>query len=107
MQLFLCKACLNTNSVILKLNPGANTSGKNRSLFKKTPRKRGVMPKNSFYMQDILSADQFTKDDLQLVLSVSKKMKKLVETKGGNDILKGKLMTALFYEPSSRTYASF
>jgi aspartate carbamoyltransferase catalytic subunit len=65
------------------------------------------MPKNRFYLQDILSSDQFTKDDLQLILSVGKKMKKLVETKGGSDLLKGKLMTALFYEPSSRTYASF
>lgn len=65
------------------------------------------MAKNRFYLQDILTADQFTKDDLQLILTVSKKMKKLVETKGANDLLKGKMMTALFYEPSSRTFASF
>jgi len=65
------------------------------------------MPANRFYLQDVLTADQFTKEDLRLVLDVSKKMKKLVETKGGNDSLKGKMMTALFYEPSSRTFASF
>ncbi len=65
------------------------------------------MSTNHFYLQDVITADQFTKDHLQLILQVSKKMKKLVETKGSNDLLKGKLMTALFYEPSSRTFASF
>ncbi len=65
------------------------------------------MSSNTFYLQDVLTADQFHKTDLQLMLTVTKKMKKLVETKGGSDLLKGKLMTALFYEPSSRTFASF
>ena len=65
------------------------------------------MSANHFYLQDILTADQFSKEDLQVVVKAAKKMKKLVETKGGSDILKGKLMTALFYEPSSRTFGSF
>ena len=34
-------------------------------------------------------------------------MRRLIETKGGNNSLKGKIMTALFYEPSSRTFGSF
>lgn len=65
------------------------------------------MPINNFYLQDVLTADQFDKDDLLQIIDVSKKMQKIVETKGSTDILKGKLMTALFYEPSSRTFASF
>jgi len=65
------------------------------------------MLKNNFFQQDILTADQFTHADLQLILECGKKMKKIVETKGSTDILKGKLMTALFYEPSSRTFGSF
>jgi|SRR5579859_273393 len=65
------------------------------------------MPTNNFYQQDILTADQFTKDDLQHILAVAKKMEKVVNTKGSLDLLKGKLMTALFYEPSSRTFGSF
>jgi len=62
---------------------------------------------NSFFGQDILTADQFTKENLKLVVTTAKKMKKVVEKEGSTDILKGKLMTALFYEPSSRTFASF
>ncbi len=62
---------------------------------------------NPFYQQDILSADQFTPENLQLLVETANKMKKIVETKGSTDILKGKIMTALFYEPSSRTFASF
>ncbi len=65
------------------------------------------MLKNNFFQQDILTADQFTHEDLQLVREYGKKMRKLVESKGSTDILKGKLMTALFYEPSSRTFGSF
>lgn len=65
------------------------------------------MKNNPFYGQDILTADQFTREKLQIVVKTAEKMKKLVEKKGGNDLLKGKIMTALFYEPSSRTFGSF
>lgn len=65
------------------------------------------MSRNPFYLQDILSADQFTKNDLAIVVRTASRMKKLVETKGASDTLKGKIITALFYEPSSRTFGSF
>jgi aspartate carbamoyltransferase catalytic subunit len=65
------------------------------------------MSTSTFYLQDILTADQFNKSDLEQVFSLAEEMRKLVETKGGSDLLKGKLMTALFYEPSSRTFGSF
>ncbi len=65
------------------------------------------MKHNSFYLSDILSVDQFKKEDVDYLLGVTKKMQKIVETKGSSDILKGKVMTALFYEPSSRTFGSF
>ncbi|MBI4065446.1 aspartate carbamoyltransferase [Candidatus Gottesmanbacteria bacterium] len=65
------------------------------------------MSRNPFYLQDILSADQFIKSELLLVVRTADRMKKLVETKGGEETLKGKIMTALFYEPSSRTFGSF
>lgn len=58
-------------------------------------------------MKDILSADQFTKDDVAQVVAVAKSMREIVKTKGATDILKGNIMTALFYEPSSRTFGSF
>lgn len=61
----------------------------------------------TFKGKDILDANQFSKEDIDIVLKTAKKMKKLVLTKGGNDILKGKIMTAMFYEVSSRTFGSF
>ncbi len=65
------------------------------------------MKHNMFYGQDILTADQFDREKLEFVMRMTVKMKKIVQTKGSTDILKGKIMTALFYEPSSRTFGSF
>ncbi len=65
------------------------------------------MNTNPFYNQDILSSEQFTKKNLEILINISYQMKSLVEKQGSTDILKGKVMTALFYEPSSRTFASF
>src|SRR3989344_1687215 len=62
---------------------------------------------NSFYRSDILTVDQFDKKDLRLITDRAHEMRRLVKEKGGTDILKHKIMTALFYEPSSRTFASF
>lgn len=62
---------------------------------------------HSLYQKDILSADQFTNVDIELVVKQAQKMRKLVASCGGSEILKGKIMTALFYEPSSRTFGSF
>lgn len=58
-------------------------------------------------MNDILSASQFTKDDVTEIVTVTKSMREMVKKKGAADILRGKIMTALFYEPSSRTFGSF
>lgn len=62
---------------------------------------------NPFYQQDILSADQYTKEEIEYILSLTQKMKHVVETVGGNDILRHKMLAALFFEPSSRTFSSF
>ena len=56
---------------------------------------------------DILSATQFTKEQVDIVLARAKDMREMVQKNGGADLLKGKIMTALFYEPSSRTFGSF
>ncbi|OGK16060.1 aspartate carbamoyltransferase [Candidatus Roizmanbacteria bacterium RIFCSPHIGHO2_01_FULL_39_12c] len=65
------------------------------------------MNKNPFFGRDILSSEQYSKENLEILVSVSREMKSIVENVGSTDILKGKVMTALFYEPSSRTFASF
>lgn len=61
----------------------------------------------NFSGKDILSPKQFSLDDVRLVLEKAAQMKKIVTEKGGTDILKGKIMAALFFEPSSRTFGSF
>ena len=66
-----------------------------------------MITNNPFYNKDILSSDQYTKKNLEVIVGVINEMKSLVEKQGSTDILKGKVITALFYEPSSRTFASF
>lgn len=60
-----------------------------------------------FKGQDILSLDQFTQSDIKKILSTAKKLKPLREKGKPSTILNGKIITLLFYEPSSRTFSSF
>ncbi len=62
---------------------------------------------NKFYQSDVLSINDFDKDDVSILFQKAAEMQKLVEKYGGDDRLRGKIMTALFYEPSSRTFGSF
>lgn len=62
---------------------------------------------NGFYGQDILSVSQFDKTKLDYVFSVTEEMRTLVERFGSADLLRGKILTNLFYEPSTRTSSSF
>lgn len=55
----------------------------------------------------ILSVTQFSRNDLHKLFEVAEDMSKMKERMGGYDLLKGKLMAALFYEPSTRTSFSF
>lgn len=64
-------------------------------------------PKNRLKGKDILSVDQFTTSDLSYLFLLADFMRGKVEKGEALDLLKGKIMTALFYEPSSRTYGSF
>jgi aspartate carbamoyltransferase catalytic subunit len=60
-----------------------------------------------FYGQDILSVAQFTREDLEYVFGVAKAMRTMVAHVGTFDLLKGKILANLFYEPSTRTQSSF
>ena len=60
-----------------------------------------------FNGMDILSVKQFNHDDLDIVFDIARKMRDLVYNQGGSDVLKGKLLANLFYEPSTRTSSSF
>jgi len=61
----------------------------------------------SFYGQDILSVAQFTRDDLEYIFGVAEAMRTMVAHIGAFDLLKGKILANLFYEPSTRTSSSF
>lgn len=56
---------------------------------------------------DILSAKQFNRGDIEAVLKMAKKMEPFASKKKWSDLLKEKLITSLFYEPSTRTRMSF
>lgn len=54
----------------------------------------------------LTSTAQVTRTDADVLLSTAAEMEKIVQ-QGGNDLLKGKILAALFYEPSTRTRLSF
>ena len=60
-----------------------------------------------FYGKDILSVKQFARQDLEYIFEVAHEMSVMVERIGTFDLLKGKILANLFYEPSTRTSASF
>lgn len=60
-----------------------------------------------FYGKDILSVKQFTRQDLEYVFGVAHEMREMVQRVGSFDLLKGKILANLFYEPSTRTSSSF
>lgn len=63
--------------------------------------------KNNFYQKSFVTVESLTVDDVECVMEKADEMEKLVEQKGGDDRLQYKIMAALFYEPSSRTFSSF
>jgi aspartate carbamoyltransferase catalytic subunit len=54
---------------------------------------------------DIISIRDFTKGDIDKILALSLKMEKNINKK--REILKGKILACLFFEPSTRTRLSF
>ncbi len=62
---------------------------------------------NGFFGQDILSVRQFDRTNLDYIFGVAHEMQMLVERFGSADLLQGKILANLFYEPSTRTSSSF
>jgi aspartate carbamoyltransferase len=60
-----------------------------------------------YYGQDILSVKQFSRADLEYIFGVAHEMREMVARVGTFDLLKGKILASLFYEPSTRTSSSF
>ncbi len=56
--------------------------------------------------QHLLSTKQLQRADTEEILRVAAEMEKVLK-KGGSELLKGKILASLFYEPSTRTRLSF
>ena len=58
-----------------------------------------------FHNRDIISIQDFTRQEINHILKVSQTMEPQAKT--GTNTLKGKILATLFYEPSTRTRLSF
>ena len=59
-----------------------------------------------WYGKDIISVKQFNRENLEYIFAVAEEMHTMVERVGTFDLLKGKILASLFYEPSTRTSSS-
>ncbi|KAK6081060.1 bifunctional pyrimidine biosynthesis protein (carbamoyl-phosphate synthase) [Seiridium cupressi] len=62
---------------------------------------------NAFKNSHVLSVKQYTRSDLHLLFTVAQEMRVGVQREGVLSTLKGRVLTTMFYEPSTRTSASF
>jgi aspartate carbamoyltransferase catalytic subunit len=61
----------------------------------------------NFKGRDIISIKDFTKNDLNYILNYAEEMVPYAKGEKYRDILKGKVLSSLFFEPSTRTRLSF
>jgi carbamoyl-phosphate synthase/aspartate carbamoyltransferase len=66
-----------------------------------------IQPHPAFHRRHILSVRQFSQKDMYDLFAVANEMRFQVERNGSVDVLKGKVLCTVFYEPSTRTSASF
>ncbi|MBT3339231.1 MAG: aspartate carbamoyltransferase [Anaerolineae bacterium] len=60
-----------------------------------------------WYGKDVLSVKNLDRKDLEYIFGVAHEMHGMVDRVGSFDLLKGKILANLFYEPSTRTSSSF
>jgi len=61
----------------------------------------------AFSRRHILSVKQYNREDLHALFDLASEMRTQVERTGSVDTLRGRVLCTLFYEPSTRTSASF
>lgn len=66
-----------------------------------------VLNEHGFHGQDILSVNQFSMESLEYIFDVAEEMRTMVAQQGGAELLKGRVLSCLFFEPSTRTSSSF
>lgn len=62
---------------------------------------------NAWLRASVMSVKDISRADLHLLFTVAQEMRLSVERQGVLDLLKGRLLTTMFYEPSTRTLLSF
>ncbi|KAG9242295.1 hypothetical protein BJ878DRAFT_555798 [Calycina marina] len=72
-----------------------------------SPSLQSLLGQSPFKGQHVLSVNQFTRQDLHHLFTVAQEMRLGVQREGVLSILKGRLLCTMFYEPSTRTSASF
>ena len=60
-----------------------------------------------FKNKDILSLDQFSTNDIDILFESTKKMKDIAINARPSKLLEGNIVALIFYEPSTRTFSSF
>ncbi|MFB0544003.1 MAG: aspartate carbamoyltransferase [Candidatus Bathyarchaeia archaeon] len=63
------------------------------------------MKASDFKGRDVISIKDFTRKEIDFILKTASRMIPLAET--GSELLKGKILATLFFEPSTRTRLSF
>ncbi|KAG2208301.1 hypothetical protein INT47_006157 [Mucor saturninus] len=66
-----------------------------------------VVSRSPFYRKHILRSKQFDRSDLHLLFGVAHEMRNMVELYGSINLLQGRVMSTMFFEPSTRTSCSF
>ncbi|KAI8139588.1 hypothetical protein BJV82DRAFT_672559 [Fennellomyces sp. T-0311] len=66
-----------------------------------------VVTRSPFYRKHILRSKQFDRNDLHLLFGVAHEMRNMVERYGSINLLQGRVMSTMFFEPSTRTSSSF
>ncbi|KAI1478445.1 carbamoyl-phosphate synth [Daldinia eschscholtzii] len=66
-----------------------------------------LMQPSAFKNSHVLSVKQYTRSDLHLLFTVAQEMRLGVDREGVLNILRGRVLCTMFYEPSTRTSASF
>ena len=66
-----------------------------------------LLASSPFKRKNIVSVQQFTRSDLHLLFTVAQEMRLGAQREGCLDVLKGKVLCTMFFEPSTRTSASF
>ncbi|KAF2263334.1 carbamoyl-phosphate synth [Lojkania enalia] len=66
-----------------------------------------LLARSPFKRKHVLSVKQFTRADLHLLFTIAQEMRLGTQRHGCLDILKGRVLCTMFFEPSTRTSASF